>query len=301
MENLTTTTVGSSVGSPLTFFPVTAAFTIITHQLRNLLMHGHRHFDSLNGSLHFIYNQTQMLTKEVSDLAKEVEMEDASLVHLAHYSFQSISHLVTNLQYQDLIRQKLEHNQQVNEKVLTWMQEIAITPSTSSLEDRLGLLPSLIRLQSIQLDYADSEYQKAFRRMSISLDEFGENTKDVGDLAYTIIEHLVDADNEALQNKANTIRTLVQQIKLEVVSLLSETSEAYLFTETINTIKSQWQKLSSQLAIPILPYSSSDLALLEQLEELYTMESERHIFRQTFFPKSVTGKLVTNEGEVELF
>ncbi len=76
----------------------------------------------------------------------------------------SIAEIITNLQYQDIIRQKMEHIQATHKKVLADLENYSNSENESENEHQQNLIHrirDIANLQSAQLVHANKEYQSA--------------------------------------------------------------------------------------------------------------------------------------------
>ncbi|HOP04200.1 MAG TPA: hypothetical protein PL017_07225 [Tenuifilaceae bacterium] len=76
----------------------------------------------------------------------------------------SIAEIITNLQYQDIIRQKMEHIQATHKKVLADLEDYSHSENETQIEHQQNLknrIRDIANLQSAQLVHANKEYQHA--------------------------------------------------------------------------------------------------------------------------------------------
>ncbi|MDD3688317.1 MAG: hypothetical protein PHE56_16355, partial [Bacteroidales bacterium] len=95
---------------------------------------------------------------------EEVARQIPELTQKTENSSKSIADIITNLQYHDIIRQKMEHVQATHKKLLDDLEATANEKSEEDLAKQQNLLiriRDIANLQSAQLVYANKEYQQA--------------------------------------------------------------------------------------------------------------------------------------------
>jgi hypothetical protein len=90
---------------------------------------------------------------------EEVSRQIPQLTLQTESSSKSIAEIITNLQYHDIIRQKMEHVHTTHKKLLNELELSANTDGDKN--DLLVRVRDIANLQSAQLVYANKEYQKA--------------------------------------------------------------------------------------------------------------------------------------------
>ncbi len=91
---------------------------------------------------------------------------------------ESISKIITNLQYQDIIKQKMQHIQQTHKDLVAELQEFKNQSEDISLNEKAKYfirIRDIAGLQAAQLMQANKEYQNAIQKISGHFLEIGEN------------------------------------------------------------------------------------------------------------------------------
>jgi hypothetical protein len=102
----------------------------------------------------------------------------------------SIAKIITNLQYQDIIRQKIDHIQQTHKEILKELKEIKEDDNDQAkLELRLKYyiqIRDIAGLQSSQLIHTNKEYQKAIEIITSKFLEVGRDMNQISELCHLI-------------------------------------------------------------------------------------------------------------------
>ena len=101
----------------------------------------------------------------------------------------SIAKIITNLQYQDIIRQKIDHIQQTHQEILKQISHIKSEDEEISIQKKLDFfiqIRDIAGLQAAQLIHANKEYQKAIESISGKFLEVGHEMTQIASLCHQI-------------------------------------------------------------------------------------------------------------------
>lgn len=102
----------------------------------------------------------------------------------------SIAKIITNLQYQDIIRQKIDHIQQTHKDILKELSSIReATDQETDINNRVKCfiqIRDIAGLQAAQLIHANKEYQKAIEIISGKFLEVGNDMMNISDLCHQL-------------------------------------------------------------------------------------------------------------------
>ncbi len=252
-----------------------------------------------NAGIRDFYTRTTQLVIEVGELADCIDANEAEWSRPVQLSLQRISSLVTDLQYHDIIRQKLEHIQQTNQKIVSAMEQAVSNRGTQSMQEWQPILPDVVQLQAALLDYTDTEYQRAFRKMKASFDSFRENTRIVGEIGKMMLEWLPAEGSESV--KAALLIKSVNELVQQIDTLLRTMNEPKAFSHLVKEICSQLKEFALELPLSDGRCQEQSWEVLKHLQQLYTMQSERLIYQRIMHPREEAKNIVSDEGEVELF
>jgi hypothetical protein len=154
----------------------------------------------------------------------------------------SIAKIITNLQYQDIIRQKIEHIQQTHKDILG---ELTLIKESDSEEENIQnrvkcfiQIRDIAGLQAAQLIHANKEYQKAIEVISGKFLEVGSDMTNISELCH----QLTGNTNGSGGSHFDEIREKIE--KTEYFSELFQKSIAFLKDKTSN-YKSQLNELTN--------------------------------------------------------
>lgn len=105
--------------------------------------------------------------------------------------FANMGEIITNIQYHDIIRQKMEHIQTSQKELIKGLSDLkqSETPD-KSLENQLGFIakiPEITDIQVAQLLYTNKDYQTSIEKITNKLVEVGREMKELNTLYKTII------------------------------------------------------------------------------------------------------------------
>jgi hypothetical protein len=157
----------------------------------------------------------------------------------------SIAKIITNLQYQDIIRQKIEHIQQTHKEILKELNNIGdLGDENTQNETRVKCfvqIRDIAALQSAQLIHANKEYQKAIEVISSKFLEVGNDMTEISDLCHQIIGN----GNTNRYSHFDVIRE-----KFEKTAYLTE-----LFQKSLEFSKEKITKQQNELEIIVNNYA----------------------------------------------
>jgi hypothetical protein len=142
----------------------------------------------------------------------------------------SIAKIITNLQYQDIIRQKIDHIQQTHKDILSELTKIKeVENEETNLHNQVKCfiqIRDVAGLQAAQLIHANKEYQKAIEIISGRFLEVGNDMTNISNLC----QQLIGNPNNTSGSHYDEIRE-----KLEKTGYFTELFQKSLFFLTDKT------------------------------------------------------------------
>lgn len=187
------------------------------------------------------YNEALQLVPKLSEITQNTSI--------------SIDKIITNLQYQDIIQQKITHIQQTHKDILKKIENInePDSPEAESLKNYEWIIQirDIASLQAAQLIHANKQYQKAIEIISDKFLEVGDEMTKISVLC-----------NQLIGNSGNTNNSYFETIreKLETAEYFSE-----VFEKSINFVKTKTESNKKHLNEVIGNYD-------ELSDFLYTIE-----------------------------
>ncbi len=190
--------------------------------------------DDLNDSIHLAQkklnielNDSKNLleSKKKSALNKLKEIEEKSSLS------KNINDIITNLQYHDILRQKMEHIQKIHNDVIEKLQNFEKSDKNlrdpEHIADCMLYIKEISELQSAQLLHINKKYQVAINIISENLNKIGENVNGTNTLTQ-------DALGYTSKNNSNFLFNLTQNID----SIYKKFLEIfYAFVELTSSLK----------------------------------------------------------------
>jgi hypothetical protein len=138
------------------------------------------HVQQINSILNNIEYSKELLSKKNQVAAQKYP----DLYNLVVDNTENKDKIVTNLQYHDIIRQKMEHIQQAYENVIENLSMNGKDKNRSNKELSSVILQvrDIARIQASQLYHTNKDYQKAIEEISESLLNMGENVIVISDM-----------------------------------------------------------------------------------------------------------------------
>lgn len=156
--------------------------------------------------------------------------------------FANMGEVITNIQYHDIIRQKMEHIQSSQKELIQGLNKIEETgkseteTETENKIDFIVKIPEITDIQVAQLLYTNKDYQTSIEKITNMLIEVGNETKQLNKV-YTIIENnTVSFEDSFLQKLLNCQESFIEHT--------SEIDNQFIDTnEQIEKLKNRYQKL----------------------------------------------------------
>ncbi len=174
----------------------------------------------------------------------------------------SIADVITSLQYQDIIRQKMEHIQQAHVKLLDDLQQIDLDKSPNAWTQVLVQVRDISALQAAQLLATNKEYQAAIEAIALHFRAIAKEMTSVASICRSTMN-----DNDDREQRS-TITDLVDRFKradallARVLEVFPECSrEVLLIRDGASMLQKRigghvetFFRLSTQVEVMLSPY-----------------------------------------------
>lgn len=174
----------------------------------------------------------------------------------------SIADVITSLQYQDIIRQKMEHIQQAHVKLLDDLQQIDLDKSPNAWTQVLVQVRDISALQAAQLLATNKEYQAAIEAIALHFRTIAKEMTSVASICRSTMN-----DNDDREQRS-TITDLVDRFKradallARVLEVFPECSrEVLLIRDGASMLQKRigghvetFFRLSTQVEVMLPPY-----------------------------------------------
>ncbi len=146
-----------------------------------------------------ILNETNYSTTLLDQKFNEAQLLVPKLHESTQKSSASIAKIITNLQYQDIIKQKIDHIQQTHKEVLKQIGDLKSTGNEEKdIRNRAKYflqIRDVAGLQAAQLIHANKEYQKAIENISDKFLEVGADMTEIADFCHQLIRGVNGTDS----------------------------------------------------------------------------------------------------------
>jgi ABC-type transporter Mla subunit MlaD len=246
---------------------------------------------------------------------QEVSLQIPDLTSKTDSSSQSIAEIITNLQYHDIIRQKMEHVQAAHNNLLDDLVKCAIDAEQNN-EEKTKKLYSRIRdmanLQSAQLVFANKEYQKAIENITDKFVAISNDMSTIASMCHNInvsqdnseelyLQNLLDKLNDSssvLSRFFNASQSFANHIDILTTQISKTSSCINKFSSSIQNLK---QITSDTISLFPSNQSVDDelIKSLQQVESLYKdIEKFEGVIRCVFTKIELIGsKLLPDIGD----
>jgi hypothetical protein len=239
----------------------------------------------------------------------------------------SIAKIITNLQYQDIIRQKIDHIQNTHKDILQQLGEIRESDNEEiNIKNRVKCfiqIRDIAGLQAAQLIHANKEYQKAIENISGKFIEVGGDMTEIADLCNQLIgnntssashfdeirEKLEKADffTEGFQKSLTFISEKTGTLHNQLQVVLDNYDELSDFFKTI--YRSINKSLDNQTTAEVEEFENttsqirSSLAEIQSINILYQAQFEKikEFFTNSLHHNSESNPIAIVENKLKLF
>jgi flagellin-specific chaperone FliS len=269
-------------------------FQLCNDRISILHQHASEDFKALNVATRNHYKQVFAIHQTVSEIGARINQNHALLPKEIEDNLTYMSNIITSLQFDDIVRQKLEHIQQTIVGIIDELN--SIRQKTNIKESQpikyLSILSEITSLHAAQLIQTNQDYQKAFAGIKANL----EGVQQSSVLIVTNINALLAQHESAdLQAKLTYINLLSEQLSSQINCSLVEIKYCEAFAQEVEEINKHMQKIFSGWIAGIK--SDSKMEILAQLEALYTMESERLVHHKVLDVDADLHKAQSNGSE----
>lgn len=218
--------------------------------------------NQLNQQVNLILDQVHTAIVLFADKQQEVTRRLPSLKTITDQISESIANIITNLQYHDIIRQKIEHVQTSHRSLLQNLADFDPNNESQHL-DYLSRIRDLANIQAALLVRANKEYQRAIELITEKFRSVSEDMASISNLCKDLTQsqfnqedvHLTD-----LSQKLDSILAPLRSIPVIEKSLMSE------FCEIVGTINRTMNAVSKSDSVI---FEKSNEGNIEQLKKAY--------------------------------
>jgi hypothetical protein len=158
----------------------------------------------------------------------------------------SVGSIITNLQYHDIIRQKMEHIQQTHKLIINEIHENNEPHTTTNQKQSNPFflqIPQIIEIQTAQLLHTNKDYQNAIDHISKKMIEIGQDITAIARIFKTLSVFEYKGQSISRQRTSEIFDKLIQDKResIEKFTLLSE--DVTLIQRIVNNLFDKFRDL----------------------------------------------------------
>lgn len=207
----------------------------------------------ITGILNQIHNSINLLT----DQNEMVSSELPKFTQFSENYVKSVGQIITNLQYQDIIRQKMEHIEDTHKEIIAELNMLEKSNDTDAFISRqvkyISEIPDIAEIQVAQLVVTNRDYQNAIDLITKKLFDIKENLESISSIGHRIIGFTDEAGSTKLDVVKQNLVEAVAQIRilekvnqdynLEIARLIELNQTLKSSFDAVITFNSMLQKL----------------------------------------------------------
>lgn len=267
-------------------------FQLCNTRIQALYENSSENFKSLSIATRNYYKQVHAIHQLLGEAATDINSVQMLPIKEAKESLLHMSNIITVIQFDDIVRQKLEHIQQtineIIEELLLIQQNNCVTHEQEI--KYVSILSEITKLHAAQLEQTNQDYQNAFAGIKANLKGVQVNSNYIDDKVTLLAQQEVAETKAKLANASSLAKQLIRQI----THLLTEITSCNAFSSEVEAINTQLQKIFTGKVSGIKTDTHKEV--LAQLQNLYTMESERAIHRKVLEAEASSSETQATEN-----
>lgn len=210
--------------------------------------------ESYNSNIELVLNQIHSsITILFEEYERAVTHEAPRLSIKTKHCFNNISNLIIEIQYHDIIRQKLEHIHSTHKNLI---QELSLVKENNN-EDQLikqakfiSIIPEITKLHVAQLNRSNKECQLAFKNINSNLSKIWDDSTAISVFSIDFFDYTRFSNRnylEDLKDKLNNSTAIIEknsfankEFKSEI-NLIAETID--MLSDYVGKIDNVWNEL----------------------------------------------------------
>lgn len=204
-------------------------------QIDSAIIRLDRYYLQLNQQITLILDQIHTAIVLFADKQQEVSRRLPTLKKITSEISESIANIITNLQYHDIIRQKIEHVQTSHRGLLQNLTDFDPTNEGQHL-DYLSRIRDLANIQSALLVRANKEYQRAIELITEKFRSISEDMSNISILCKELTQSQFNQEEihfADLSQKLDSILAPLKSVPLIEKTFVNELSEIVASTSQI--------------------------------------------------------------------
>jgi len=174
---------------------------------------------------------------------QEASVQMPELAKKTEDYFENVSKIVTNLQYHDIIRQKMEHVQQTHKEIIEELNAFDFSDKEAELTDhtkKFLKIRDIASVQVAQLIHTNQEYQEAIEKITKNFLEIGDDMKSIATMCSAFSEH-------NLAYGITHFHEIEKKLERAVELINKFSSDGEEFNDRINNIQIACDEINNEL------------------------------------------------------
>jgi len=275
-------------------------------------------------TLETILEQVQSSVTILSARYQEASIQMPQVIKKTEDYFENISKIITNLQFHDIIRQKMEHVQNTHKEIIEELNAFDFNDNSASLAEHTSKflqIRDIAGVQVAQLIHTNQEYQDAIEKITVNFLEIGDDMKAVSEMCNdfsgqkpgrggshfreieTNLEVSVElinkfgSDGELFSNKVKTVVGSVSDLKIDLSGILEQFEDIKKgLTEIFDILKPKEKKLPEiyKLGKQLSDISKSIREELKSVNKHFTSAEDETVVLETLVENNFESKFKSN-------
>lgn len=269
-------------------------FTLVNSNLNVLQAYIAGDFARVQAKINLLHEQASNLVNMLAQLQVNYLPFSISTT-IANSSLYRLSHLITYLQYQDILRQKLENLQKIATLVLVELEsnkKQEVQAGQEKPHSLMGLHSEIALLFIVQLQDIGVLYKEVLAKIKDSLGAIKDNVE------YLLTVFKTQKDIFPYLTATN----IATFLSLEVTELINKIRSISQFDDTMNKLSNHLHQVLLTVNLWQDPAATDKREYtLTHLENLYTTQRERDIHQLVFNKKIAGSSNGQSQENIELF
>jgi len=220
-----------------------------------------------------ILEQIQASVTILTGKYQEASIQMPLLTKKSEDYFENVGKIITNLQFHDIIRQKMEHVQNTHKEIIAELNSFDFKDSNSSLAEHTSKflqIKDIAGVQVAQLIHTNQEYQDAIEKITVNFLEIGDDMKSVAEMCTVFsgqhhgrgISHFREIESN-LEKTVELINKFGSDGEIFSNRVKSIVESIILLKQEINTIENKFDDIKNILSDVFEIINSNDKKLPE--------------------------------------
>ncbi|MBI9065927.1 MAG: hypothetical protein JEZ09_01465 [Salinivirgaceae bacterium] len=168
-------------------------------------------------------NEVYDKLKAISNKIKKISIDEylpgnytLDLTRRTQNCFANMGEVITNIQYHDIIRQKMEHIQKSQKTLIDELNKIASTGDNNTITNQLDFLiriPEITDIQVAQLLYTNRDYQTSIEKITSKLIGVGHEMKEINSIYRAVTTNIASFEDSFISEISGNQESFSTYIK----------------------------------------------------------------------------------------